>query len=42
MHWYSRVRVSTDNGKCERFNRTIQEEIHMSPQYMWYSDIRAL
>ena len=25
-HWYSRVRVSKDNGKCERFNRTIQEE----------------
>ena len=25
-HWYSRVRVSTDNGKCERFNRTVQDE----------------
>ena len=25
-HWYSRVRVSTDNGKCERLNRTVQDE----------------
>jgi len=41
-HWYSRVRVSKDNAKCERFNRTIQDEIHMSPHYLWYSDILSL
>ena len=41
-HWYSRVRVSTDNAKCERFNRTIQDEMHMSPHYLWYSDIYKL
>jgi len=41
-HWYSRVRVSKDNAKCERFNRTIQDEIHMSPHYLWYSDIDKL
>lgn len=31
-HWYSRVRVSKDNAKCERFNRTLQDEIYMSPR----------
>ncbi len=41
-HWYSRVRVSKDNAKCERLNRTLQDEISMSPHYGWSSDIQAL
>jgi putative transposase len=26
-HWFSRVRTCNDNAKCERFNRTLQDEI---------------
>ena len=42
VHWYSRVRVSKDNAKCERLNRTFQDEISMSPHFHWSSDIREL
>ena len=41
-HWYSRVRVSKDNAKCERFNRTLQDEIFMSPRLYMSSNIHTL
>ena len=41
-HWYSRVRVSKDNAICERFNRTVQDEIFMSPRLFLSSNIHEL
>lgn len=41
-HWYSRVRVSKDNAICERFNRTVQDEIFMSPRLFLSSNIYEL
>jgi len=32
-HRHSRVRMPSDNGHLERFNRTLQDEIFMSPKF---------
>jgi len=32
-HWFSRVRTCNDNAKCERFNRTLQDELTLKSGY---------